>query len=677
MDVSPEEVKPKKTFKERFRYFFDNLMSRGTLSLIGFLAIISLALIIIFTIILWLIDLLPGKGLLELFWLNIFKTLNTGTLSGAVPGQLNFLLSFLIALASIFITSLLIGLLTAGIQQKIWSLRQGRSKVIESDHTIILGYSEIIFTIIRALNEAAANHKSRKIVIMAPRDKSEMEEKIREKVKLSKNLKIICRKGNPIDLNDLKIVNLSTSRSIIIIEDSDSKVLKTILAINSSRDNTRIKPFNIVTTLNETKNLNSGKIAGAGQAKFILNKSFIARLIANICYQPGLSLVYNDLLTFKGDEIYISEVAGISGRTFKEAAFMFEDSAIIGINSGSSIRLNPLPDTVIGPNDKVIAISADDNTVLLSDVRDYKINEEAICISDKKHGILEKILILGWNEKAPIIIDEIRNFISPSTVITVVCSKSLLLENKKVGVDFLKNKKYFKDLKDSNVRFIDGDINDHEVLLAQIKQGFDHVVVLAYPCIDIQETDSITLMSLIHLRNIAEKNNLSFSITSEMLDVNNRELAKVANVEDFIVSGKLISLLLAQVSENELLNPVFEELLSESGSEIYLKNIEEYINISLPVNFYTVLEAASRKNDLAIGYKIISEENISSKNFGVYLNPDKSRIINFSAGDNLIVLSEKNINLDPQFPIPDLWDLNSSFKIHRNLLTDHPITDHR
>ena len=135
--------------------------------------------------------------------------------------------------------------------------------------------------------------------------------------------------------------------------------------------------------------------------------------------------------------------------------------------------------------------------------------------------------------------------------------------------------------------------------------------------------------------------------------------------------------MLAQVSENELLNPVFEELLSESGSEIYLKNIEEYINISLPVNFYTVLEAASRKNDLAIGYKIISEENISSKNFGVYLNPDKSRIINFSAGDNLIVLSEKNINLDPQFPIPDLWDLNSSFKIHRNLLADHPITDHR
>src|SRR4030067_2799344 len=96
MGISTKEIKPKKTFREKSRYFFDNLMSRGTLSLIGFLAIISLALIIIFTIILWLINLLPGKGFIELFWVNIFKTLGTGTLNGAEPGQLNCFLSFLI-----------------------------------------------------------------------------------------------------------------------------------------------------------------------------------------------------------------------------------------------------------------------------------------------------------------------------------------------------------------------------------------------------------------------------------------------------------------------------------------------------------------------------------------------------------------------------------------------------
>ena len=197
MGISPKEIKPKKTFKEKYRYFFDSLMSRGTLSLIGFLAIVSLALIIVFTIIIWLIDLIPGQGFIEIFWLNIFKTLATGTISEAQPGQINFILSFLIALSSIFITSLLIGLLTAGIQQKIWSLRQGRSKVIESDHTIILGWSEIIFTVIRALNEAASNQKLRKIVIMAQKDKTEMEETIKEKIKPSKEFKNHLQKRQP------------------------------------------------------------------------------------------------------------------------------------------------------------------------------------------------------------------------------------------------------------------------------------------------------------------------------------------------------------------------------------------------------------------------------------------------------------------------------------------------
>jgi voltage-gated potassium channel Kch len=520
-------------------------------------------------------------------------------------------------------------------------LRQGRSKVIEFDHTIILGWSEIIFTVIRALNEAASNQKLCKIVIMAQKDKTEMEETIKEKIKPSKNLKIICRKGSPIDLNDLKIVNLSTCRSIIIIEDSDSKVLKTVTAINSSRDIAQIKPIRIIATLNESKNLDSGKLAGEGQASFVLNKSFIARLIANTCYQPGLSLVYNDLLTFKGDEIYISEVECITDWTFKEATFLFEDSAVIGISSGSSVRLNPPADTVIGPEDRIVAISADDNTIIRSSIRDYKINEEAIDISVKKNNELEKILILGWNEKAPIIIDEIKNFASHSAAITIVCSKALLPDNKEAGINYQKYREYYTYHKDSNVRFIDGDTDDHEALYNLVTKGYNHLIVLAYPDIDIQEADSITLMSLIHLRDIAQKNNLNFSITTEMLDVNNRDLAKIAKVDDFIVSGKLISLLLAQISENMLLNPVFEDLLSESGSEIYLKNIEDYISLSGPVNFYTVLEAASRKNDLAIGYKIASEESSNSKNFGIYLNPDKSANINFLAGDSIIVLSEK------------------------------------
>ena len=54
--------------------------------------------------------------------------------------------------------------------------------------------------------------------------------------------------GNPIDLHDLQIANPENSRSIIILdtedENSDSQIIKTILAIVSNRKE-RKEPYHI------------------------------------------------------------------------------------------------------------------------------------------------------------------------------------------------------------------------------------------------------------------------------------------------------------------------------------------------------------------------------------------------------------------------------------------------
>ncbi|MFC2145250.1 hypothetical protein ACFLQQ_02860, partial [Actinomycetota bacterium] len=589
----------KKSLRENIRYSFDSIMSKGTFSLIGFLAIIISILVVIFTIVTWLIDLIPGQSIGELFWVNIFQIVGAWTLPNAVPGHINFLISFLIGLTSIFVTSILIGLIATGINQKVQSLREGRSKVKESGHTIILGWSEVVYTIIESLMEANRNQRRCKIVIMGNKDKVEMEGAISEKLKISRNTRIICRKGYPVNINDLKIVNLSESKSIIIVEDTDSKVLKTILAINNSKKGLRSIPYNIVAVLRDGKNTDSGKIAGEGQASFILNSCFIARLIAHTCYQPGLSLVYNELLKFKGNEIYARNFRELAGRSFSEAKFMFENSSLIGIKDGNTVRLNPAGDTLIRDNDEMVLICSDDVAIIPSKKEKYDINQEAINISEKKEDEMEKILILGWNRKAKMIIDELIKYVSPKTQITIVAETS-------PHAEFEEHEKEEEVIIIGGVRihFIHGDINDHDLLTRLSGEGFNHVVVLAYTSKETQEADCITLMTLIHLRDIAEKNDLDFSITSEMLDISNRDLVKVAKVNDFIISEKLTSLLLTQISENRLLDPIFEDLLCESGSEIYLKKVRDFIRIDEPVDFYTVLEAAGQKNDLAIGYKI-------------------------------------------------------------------------
>ena len=78
------------------------------------------------------------------------------------------------------------------------------------------------------------------------------------------------------------------------------------------------------------------------------------------------------------------------------------------------------------------------------------------------------------------------------------------------------------------------------------------MVLLSYSDeLDRQEADSRTLITLLHLREIASQNSQSFSIVSEMLDDRNRRPAEITRADDFIVSDQLVSLLMAQISENK------------------------------------------------------------------------------------------------------------------------------
>jgi hypothetical protein len=155
-----------------------------------------------------------------------------------------------------------------------------------------------------------------------------------------------------------------------------------------------------------------------------------------------------------------------------------------------------------------------------------------------------------------------------------------------------------------------------------------------------QEADARTLITLLHLRQIEEGSGKSLSIVSEMLDVRNRELAQVTQADDFIVSDKLISLLLAQVSENKDLNAVFSDLFDSDGSEIYLKPAQDYVALGQACSFYTVVEAARRRGEAAIGYRQAANAQNAAKQYGVVVNPKKSDKVSFTDQDRIIVVAE-------------------------------------
>lgn len=112
---------------------------------------------------------------------------------------------FLATLIGLLFTSVLIGVINTGIQDKIEDLRRGHSLVIERGHTVILGFDDTTFTIIGQLVLANENRKDAAVVVLGPGEKAEMEEAIRRQVPDRKTTRIICRSGETDSIADLEM----------------------------------------------------------------------------------------------------------------------------------------------------------------------------------------------------------------------------------------------------------------------------------------------------------------------------------------------------------------------------------------------------------------------------------------------------------------------------------------
>lgn len=627
----------KTTWRERFQYAFDNTLARGPRALIGWLALATAILIIVATSLVVGLNGIPqGANVFDVFWNILSQALTPNPVDSSNP--LTYLAVMLVVtLGSLFMVSILIGILSNEIQARVDALRRGRSRVLEDDHTIILGWSPQIFTIISELIIANQNRKhGAVIVILAERDKVEMEDEIRSRIPDTQNTRMICRSGDPIELADLEIVSPHTARSIIVLspeeEDPDIFVIKTILAITNN-PNRRKEKYHIVTQIHDSKHLDVVRMIGKDDdVQAILAGELIARVVAQTSRQSGLSVVYTELMNFEGDEIYFQEEPALVGKTFGDALLAYETSSMMGLlKTDGTILLNPPMKTRIDAGEKVFAISADDDTVKVSGLANIPIDESAIQKGGKRaRAKIEKALILGWNRWGAVIVRELDAYVPKGSQISVVSDGGVL-----------------QDIRDSNVHLINqklairnADTTDRHILNNLKVEDFDHIIVLADSDVEVQEADARTLVTLLHLRDIAEKDKTRFSIVSEMLDLRNRQLAEVARVDDFIVSAHLVSLMTAQLSEDGELFPVFADIFDTEGAEIYLKPISEYVVTGKSVNFYTVVEAAKRQGETAIGYRLIAEMNDATKSYGVHTNPKKSNLVTFAAADKIIVVAE-------------------------------------
>ncbi len=627
------------TFRRRLRYWFDRTMSKGTIALVGWLAVASLAIIVAGGVLAWTAEQFagnPGAGepdsLPATLWQSVLHALDAGTVAGDTGHWWYVAIAFGITVGGILIVTAFIGVLTTGLDAKLAELRKGRSEVIESNHTVVLGWSDQVFTVLSELAEANANQRRSCVAILADRDKVEMEDEIRAKVGSTGRMRVVCRTGDPVDPDDITLVNPAQAKSIIILPSTDahpdSQLVRTLLAITKAREG-NAAPCPVVGCVSDSKNLAAARLAGGPNAYLIDANDVAARLIVQTCRQSGLSVVYTDLLDFGGDEIYLKEEPPLVGYTYAHALHGYRSSSIIGILSADGrIALNPDSRTRIAQGDRLVAVSEDDDTVVLSPTGPAPIDTTAITAIPNSPPTKERTLILGWNSRARGVILQLDQYVSPGSEAFVVASHS----GAGPAIRKLAVRNLFLDFREE-------DSSDRGVLEALGVQNFDHIIVLCGDDVDPQLADSRTLATLLQLRDMEQKMGDRFSIVSEMADDRNRALAQVTQADDFIVSDKLLTLMMIQVSENPHLASLFANLFDADGAEIYLKPAGRYVRPGVPTNYQTIVEAARAKGESALGFRVAAQAQ-EPPTYGIVLNPDKATQVAIRPSDSVIVLAE-------------------------------------
>jgi voltage-gated potassium channel Kch len=627
---------------ERYRYAFDTLMARGPFMLLGWQVFAAIATVFFIALVIVVLGMMPVDengdpiGFAALVWLTLMHAIDPGTITGDESGRPFRAVMLTTTVLGILLVGSLVAVLVATVNQRFDSLRRGHSRVLEQDHTLILGWSRQIFTIVSELAVAHANDPHC-VVICAEHDKVWMEEELRQKIgqagKLG-HLRLVVRSGDPTDPDVLTHVAIEQARAIIVLDaessPNDTQVLRTLLSVGRRPPEDGYRQH-LVTELDDPRNVTVAKLTGDRRIEALVVGDLIAKITVQTCLQSGLSVVYEELLGFEGSEMYFVDADALVGKTFAQAVQQPEDVAVMGIcTAAGKIRVKPPLDTKIAPGDRLIVISVDERWR----PSHWAGTVDTSLIAEPKPAVRapERTLILGWNDRVPAIVTGIDAYVAPGSEVCVVAlDPSVRLELGELA----------EQLKNVKVEHRHGDVSDRRVLDKLDPNSWHHVLVLPPDRLEIAtEADAQVLVALLHLRDIAEAAKRPFSVVSEMRDARSRDLAEVARADDFIISDRFVGLVLAQVAENPDLAAVFSDLFDPEGTEIYLRPAADYVVLERELDYHVLIEAGLRRDELVLGYRRAADAMDPRKAFGVVLNPPKSRPIALHAGDRVIVLAE-------------------------------------
>lgn len=660
---------------ETFHYKFENFLSRGGTSIFLSLIVVflaALAAVICVRAVLLTVE-SGAPSVPEFFqhlWLSFLQITDPGNMAQDNDRSALVKISAVMGgMVGVIIFSMLIAFITTQLDAVLHNLRKGLSQVIERDHTLILGWNIRVFDILRELIIANESERDASIAILADEEKEIIDDQIRAAIPDSQTTRIVVRTGQTSALADIRRLNAGDAKSAIVLADcaetadlsdrlrSDAKCLKTVLTLHSCNPN-----LNIVAELFFP---NSRKIVETFQSEQIVSVDswdMLGKILVQSSRTRGLSVVYRELLSFDGAELYFyAPEGGWQGQRFYDLWPLFADGVPIGMYRASdgSFLVRPPEDTILEAEDEIIIVAGDDSTIKLAP-QPIQAVQEFPYYGDRIEKFVERQLIIGWHPVALTIIREYFEYLEEGSSIDIVLADPpedtlkeirTLVSGKSGGIQVRIVKK--NPMVIENLESIEPYTYDNVIILSQDRETQS-----------VEKADSETLAILFMLRQIApapsgsgtlgqfRSGQKKTKLITQVLNSENEELVAQAHVDDFLISNRMLTMVFAQLSENPRLKRLYDEIFSESGSEIYIKPARFYFagpawsaatGGSLAVSFADLSAQARKRAEICIGWRSSEHAQNTERNFGITINPPKSERITLGPDDALIVIAEDEL----------------------------------
>ena len=360
-------------------------------------------------------------------WLAWTFVADPGTHADAPEGFLVRFVSFSITVGGMLIFALMIGIISDYIGNKIDELKKGKSRVIESDHSVMLGWTDKSIAIIQQISLANESEGGGTIVVLADAPKEDLEEHLASAMSQERGsalelmgTNVVFRSGNPLEESELQRVSVLTARSVIVLspeslspDEADANQVRQVMALKALDGVNGNECPPVVVEVQDVDNSELFTLVAPDFAEVIVAHDLIGRFMLECARYPGLACVLESMMGFEGSEFYFEEWPELKGKSFLDITCRFDDAVPIGIKSNSGkVFINPKNDHIIQEGDKILVLAEDNDTYEVND-GSYETNkkiESPPAAEDAKQ--VEKIMFLGWRRDMADLITQLDGYVA-------------------------------------------------------------------------------------------------------------------------------------------------------------------------------------------------------------------------------------------------------------------------